>query len=84
MLSFQYYLACRRIITEYSTKHILPEFEAHKTQRRKLMAEGKEKKEEYQWELTRWQNYEQLSQRICTANFFQPLKVGKSFFDKAD
>ena len=42
------------------------------------------KKEDYYWEGIRWQNFEQLSLRICTANFFQPLKVGKPFFEKAD
>lgn len=42
------------------------------------------KKEDYYWEGIRWQNFEQLSLRICTANFFQPLKVGKSFFEKAE
>lgn len=80
-MTFDYFLATMKLALEYTIKHTQSGLEEHSKARRASLKENN--LEEYQQQILKAANWENLSSSLIQANLYQALKVPKSVFEKS-
>jgi len=80
-MAFDYFLDTMKLALEYTIKHTQGGLEEHSMARRACLKE--KNMEDYQQQILKAANWENLSSSLIQANLYQALKVPKSVFEKS-